>query len=543
MTFRTRLILAFAAVAVLPLALFGWRVRAEMQTRLEEEGSRRVGALASTIESELRAERDRVRSRVQQLGSDLAADNRFRLARLGGAESGWLLDWAGNAMRLAGLASLTLHDSAGRVLSSGQFRNDYGRAAPFVPQALRNRRDSLSLARVRTAEGERSVLAVVDSFAILGHRYFLVGGTAFDSMAIAGIGTDPEVRAALVDNAQLPDLVAARIPVLMIDESTERVESGVVAIVRDPAPARELTRRVDRWFVIVLGLALLIAVGIAVIVANALARPITELAEKTERVDLDRLDVTFDTDRDDEIGGLSRLLGAMTSRLRAGAARLRESERRAAVGDLARQVTHDIKNGLAPIRHAIRHFGQTVDQNPEQLADVYRARRGTMESSVVYLEDLARNYAKLSPASGPAGVELNRLIAELAQGAARDGVVIRTESMTPEPMLRADPISVRRILENLVGNAVDAAAPAGQVVLRVRPGSPGEVAIEIVDSGAGMTPEELKRAFDDFFTTKPHGTGLGLSVVRRLVSDLGGSLAVETTVGKGTTFRVELPTA
>jgi len=542
-TFRTRIVLAFAAVAVLPVALFGWRVRAEMQARLEEEGSRRVGALVSTIESELRSERSRVRARLGQLGSDLAVDNRFRLVRQGGGESSWLLDWAGEAMRAAGLAALTLHDSAGRVLSSGQYRNDYGRSAPLLLRALEGRGESLSLARVRTAEGQRSVLAAIDSFALLGQRYYLVGGAPLDSSTIAGFGADPEVRAVLVGKAPLPETVAARIPVIVVDEVAGESAAGVVAIVRDPGPARDLTRRVDRWFVLVLGVTLLGAIGIAVGVANALARPITELADKTGRIDLDRLDVAFETDRTDEIGGLSRLLAAMTTRLKHGAARLRESERRAAVGDLARQVTHDIKNGLAPIRHAVRHFGQTVDQAPDQLVDVYRARRGTMESSVAYLDDLARNYARLSPASGPAMAEANRLVDELARGAARDGVVIRTELMTPEPLLRADPVPVRRILENLLANAVDAASPAGQVVLRVRPGAPGQVVIEVADTGAGMTREQLDRAFDDFFTTKPQGTGLGLSVVRRLVSDLGGSLAVETAVGQGTTFRVELPTA
>lgn len=541
--------MAFAAVAVLPLALFGWRVRAEMQTRLEEEGTRRVGALVSAIETGVRSERDRVRSRLRQLGSDLALDNRFRLIRIGSSEPAWLLDWATDAMRAAGLGALTLYDSTGRILSSGQFRNDYGRSAPEFTSLLRNRGDSLTLARVRTAAGQQSVLAVVDSFMLLGHRYVLVGGAALDSSALAGFGTDPEVRAVLAGSARLPDFVAAQIPLVTADESSGRVEPGVVAIVRDPAPARELTRRVDRWFAVVLGLALLAAIGVAVVVARALARPITDLAEKTERLDFDRLDIAFDTDRTDEIGALSRLLAAMTTRLRLGAVRLRESERRAAVGDLARQVTHDIKNGLAPIRHAIRHFGQTVDQDPEQLGEVYRARRGTVESSVAYLDELARSYAKLSPASGAATVDADRtvdanhLVTELAQGAARDAVVIRTELMTPSPVLRVDAVALRRILENLIANAVDAASPNGQVAVRVGAGrASGWVAIEVADSGAGMTREELDRAFDDFFTTKPHGTGLGLSVVRRLVSDLGGSLAVETELGKGTTFRVELPT-
>src|SRR5256886_5471307 len=107
------------------------------------------------------------------------------------------------------------------------------------------------------------------------------------------------------------------------------------------------------------------------------------------------------SDRSDEIGALSRLLGAMTERLRAGAARLREAERRLAMGDLARQVNHDIKNGLIPIRNVFRHLGQAAGDSPDRLAAAFRDRQATVESSISYLENLASNYARLYPQ--PAG--------------------------------------------------------------------------------------------------------------------------------------------
>src|SRR5205814_533198 len=92
------------------------------------------------------------------------------------------------------------------------------------------------------------------------------------------------------------------------------------------------------------------------------------LARRTAEIDMERLDVAFESDRDDEIGALSRLLGAMMERLRAGAARLREAERRIAVGDLARQVNHDIKNGLIPIRNVFRHLLEAERAGPDRLA-------------------------------------------------------------------------------------------------------------------------------------------------------------------------------
>jgi signal transduction histidine kinase len=110
----------------------------------------------------------------------------------------------------------------------------------------------------------------------------------------------------------------------------------------------------------------------------------------------------------------------------------------------------------------------------------------------------------------------------------------------------ADAIVLRRIIENLVGNAIDSlGGTAGEVTVSAGPvmdqrGQP-MARVTVADTGRGMNERELARAFDDFYTTKPNGTGLGLSVVRRLVADLGGTLRVETEPGRGTRIFVDLP--
>jgi signal transduction histidine kinase len=100
---------------------------------------------------------------------------------------------------------------------------------------------------------------------------------------------------------------------------------------------------------------------------------------------------------------------------------------------------------------------------------------------------------------------------------------------------------LRRIVENLVSNAIDSLdGKGGTVTVTTEQGS-GVVRIAVADTGRGMSKAELDRAFNDFYSTKPGGTGLGLSIVRRLVLDSSGSLKVETEPGKGSTFVVELP--
>lgn len=586
MSFRLRLFLGLALAAAAPLAVLALGVRHEMTARLDEEAGRRADALVAALRTGLEARSRAIRERLRTLAEELRTGNRFRLAllserepRLDDPERRWLLDWAGEAMRLGGLDLLQLQDAEGRILSSGHFRNEYDRLDPHAPRALAALREP-ALGRARTPEGPRLALAAVDSFEVAGRRYTLLGGVAIDSTAggfpIAGLPGEAGIAVALelpgrgtaspaageravLHTIDLPyiDWVEAGTDPAPDDSALAALGAARLVITRDPAPLEALRRRVTRWVALALGLTLLLALGLALRLAAWVSRPLVALAETTARLDLDRLDQEFASGaagRDDEIGTLAATLDAMTARLRAGAARLREAERRAAVGDLARQVNHDIKNGLAPIRHVLRHLAQVAEREPERLAGIFRERRGTIESSVGYLEGLARSYARLSPALDRGLTDANGVLRELARsatagGGGGDGTRIETRLAESLPPVRADGVALRRILENLVSNALDALeAKPGTVTLASEavaggPGSAPMVRLSVADTGRGMAREELERAFDDFFTTKEQGTGLGLSVVRRLVIDLGGSLRVETAPGQGSRFVVELPAA
>jgi signal transduction histidine kinase len=312
-------------------------------------------------------------------------------------------------------------------------------------------------------------------------------------------------------------------------------------------PLHALRRGVTRWFILALALTLLGATLVAAWLSALVSRPLRQLAEKTSNIDLDRLDQSFDSDRGDEIGSLSRLLGAMTDRLRNSSARLREAERRAAVGDLARQVNHDIKNGLVPIRNVFRHLTQVAKEEPQRLAEVYEARRGTLDSSVEYLDTLARHYDRLSPAAERRPCDVNAIIEQVLRSTAQDDRPVERSLEQKLPPVLADELMLRRIVENLVGNALDSTAgrTGGLVTVSTqRVGGtqePERVRIVVSDTGQGMTENELQRAFDDFYSTKPGGTGLGLSIVRRLIMDLNGAIRIQTEPGVGTSATVELP--
>jgi signal transduction histidine kinase len=551
MTFRARITIALTAVALIPLLVFGYGVRREMTSRLETESARRVAAASDAIGAELSQTVAADRARLRSLASDLAADNRFRIAiaNPNSSERRWLLDWAPVSMQLGGFSMLQLQDSTGRILSSGQFRNDYDREDPDLPSALLAWPGGLGVVDARTPDGSVRTLAVVDTFTVAGRAFTLVGGRAFDSTRVQQLSTDATVGVRLVigDSARAPapqpdpDRAASFLYFRDAGGATPGV-AGLM-LVRDPGPERALREGINRWLLVTLGGTLAAALLVATLLAGRISAPIAELADKTARLDLDKLNQKFATDRSDEVGTLSRVLDAMTARMRTGAARLRDAERSAATGDLARQVNHDIKNGLAPIRNVLRHLSQTAEQEPEKLASIYAERRGTLESSVDYLDELSRNYARLSPALNRGTSDARAVVMEVAGGVSAVKVGVDVPAVLP--LVRADAVVLRRILDNLVSNAVDSLdGEAGTVSLGaqvVGEGVDRRVRFTVADTGRGMTRQQLDRAFDDFYTTKPTGTGLGLSVVRRLLTDLGGSIKVETAPGKGSTFTVEIP--
>lgn len=558
MTFRARLMIAFGVVALAPLVVIAAGVRREMDQRLTAQDDRRAAALAAVAAADLSRRGASIGERLASLADALTDDNRFRLAVTQGdaTQRAYVLDLAGREMRLTGLSMLQIQDAAGRIVSSGHFRNEYDRLEPDLP-ALLAAAGGAALVRARTPDGPLLALARVDSVRLGGRTFALVGGEAVDSAFLARLapGGDFSIGLSLPGESGIATATAARpnshavvvsrtsIPYIAAAAGGARsVQAATLTLSRSTAALDALRRSVDIWFVAAIAVTATIALAASTWLAARVSRPLRELAEQTSRVDLDRLDVDFSTDRDDEIGALSRLLGVMTRRLSATAVRERDAERRAAVGDLARQVNHDVKNGLAPIRHVLRHLAQVQRDEPARLAAVFAERRPTLDASVEYLDTLARNYARLSPRLDVAPCDANAVARAVAAGASLPRSAALVLELTEDlPPVRADALVLRRILENLVTNACDALDGRGGTVTIATARAEGSAQLTVRDTGSGMTRDQLNRAFDDFYTTKPGGTGLGLSIVRRLVADLGGAVRVDTEPGAGTSVSVTLP--
>jgi signal transduction histidine kinase len=560
MSLRTRLLLAFAAVVVIPIALLAFGLRQEMTRRLSQEYQLRVDRVVQVIREDLARESAAIAERLASLETALQSDNRFRLAAVAGVESEreYLLDYAGTAMRLTGLSMLQIQDADDRILSSGHFRNEHGRIDAGLAIALRAAPDA-AFVMARGPEREFPALARAQIFVISGRTFTIVGGIAVDEAFLAQLARDRAIGIALryqggelsagprrqnsTDDFAVGEL---QVPVIrMVAGGPPNVAQARLEVTQPLTPLRTLLRSTDSWLFTTAAGAGLFALLLAVWVASRISGRLAALAEKTAVLDLDRLDVEFDPGSD-EVGRLSRLLGDLAARLRTSTARVREAERRATVGDLARQINHDIKNGLIPLRNVMRHLAQVEQAQPANLPAVFGERRQTIDSSIAYLETLATSYQRLSVPLNRRPCDLNALITDVVRAAQAHEQVEFTTQLADLPRVVGDAVAFRRILENLISNAVDSLQEApGRVTISTlvvhRDGEPPAVRVTVSDTGRGMAQDEAGRIFDDFYTTKESGTGLGLSIVRRLVMDLDGTIGVESAPGQGTRMIIDIP--
>jgi two-component system, NtrC family, nitrogen regulation sensor histidine kinase NtrY len=559
MSLRTRLLLAFALVVLIPIALLAFGFRQEMTRRLSQEYQRRVDGVVEIVREDLARESAGIAERLASLGGALVNDNRFRLAAVAGveAERQYLLGYAGTAMRLTGLSMLQIQDEAGRIISSGHFRNEHGRIQPGLPSALSGAR-GVTLLTTRSADREFLALARAEPIVIAGRTFTIVGGVAVDEAFLARLARDRAITVALEypggrlstrEPATREDAAVGGLEVPLIRTRAEDAAEVVRArleVTQPLTPLRLLLQSADTWFITAAAGAGIAAMLLAVWVSSRISRPLATLAEKTAVLDLDRLDVDFDPGTD-EVGTLSRLLGDLAARLRASTARVREAERRATIGDLARQINHDIKNGLIPLRNVMRHLTQVEETEPGALRSVFAERRQTIDSSIAYLETLATSYQRLSPPLVRRECDVNALVADVVGAAQAHGHVEFATDLPPNlPPIVGDPIALRRILENLTANAVDSLeSKSGRITVTTevidRQGELPAVRLIVADTGRGMSREECGQIFNDFYTTKQGGTGLGLSIVRRLVMDLHGTLTVDSAPGTGTRIIVDIP--
>ncbi len=305
-------------------------------------------------------------------------------------------------------------------------------------------------------------------------------------------------------------------------------------------------------------LLVLVVVLTAGLLANALARPIARLREGLEAVAQGRFERIRPIGSRDEIGELVETFNAMQEQLAESRRKLAQQERQLAWSEMARQVAHEIKNPLTPMKLSIQHLLRAYedllakDSDPrklERFRGIFERITGTLFEQVNALKRIADEFSTFArmPTRMMEPLDLNAVIREAVALMQEEADVEIVLDLHPAPLvLEADREELRRIFINLIKNALQAIPPGASPHLEITTEKQVEngrayAYSTVTDTGVGIPPELHGRIFEPNFSTKTSGTGLGLAIVKKSVEALRGEIGFETEVGVGTTFWVRLP--
>ncbi len=228
-------------------------------------------------------------------------------------------------------------------------------------------------------------------------------------------------------------------------------------------------------------------------------------------------------------------------------ARMLTAERKHAIADLARTVSHDVNNALGAMLPLIQQMqadlqAGRIDQ-AVYLEDLDQVQKSVQACRRIFggMLSFARGGARRSH-HGEVSPALETTLAVLKDGMERRGIELVVDAADDLPPVACGQGDLEQVFLNLLTNAREASTQGGVVTVRVQP-EPGRIAITIADSGSGIAPEDLQRVFEPFFTTKTNGNGLGLSICRSILWEIGGTLDVQSELRNGTRVLVTVPCA
>lgn len=498
MSLRSRLVAALLLVALLPTAVFTvfslveldratrrW-YRPGVDRALESAGLVNDSVLAR-LEATARAQADALARAVP--AEPLDAGGRARLAA---------------ALRDGGLDFLQLHrrDGARWVRSAHVAAAGTGGAVPDLAAEL-----GPALAGDRLVRSPRGALAAV----------------------------------ARLDSARVL-LVGVRMPAGLFAD-VERVREGRSAYSRLGVMV-DVQRPLIALLVGALVLALvLLALLLAHLLARPIARPLGELSTALGRVAAGDLSVRVAPRGARELRALGRAFNAMTARLEEARDAMAEAEREAAWRTAARKLAHEFRNILTPLQLSLQMLERTAEEVPEER----RARaRENLAAALAEVDQLARLADQFSQYARLPEPRLERLdLAAVARSAAArpmcEGVEVACAVAEAVPVL-GDAVLLARAAHNLVLNACEA-SPAGAIVEVAARREQGRALFEVLDRGPGVSAAVAGRVFEPYVSTKSRGSGLGLSLVRDIARQHGGSVTLEDRPGGGACARLALPLA
>ncbi len=539
MRLRTLLLLAFALLALLPLAVtvpFASR-------RIEVTFARELAARADAAASLASAELDRLRADVEDSVGACAADPATESVALQ-LDSG--VPPAADAMRAVAegrpLTVLTLRDASGVSRSSAFLPARVGDVEPGLSTVTPGEAPVVVPVEVQNADGVqlRPALVAARPVEATHGAATLVGGQVLDDAWVSRLARLTGARVELQGQGLTP--AAAGTAEGRTVQRALPLGPAELTLAVGSAAVDETRATLLRALLTAGALGLLLALVAGFLFARGITRPVEALTEGVRSVAGGALDTRVPATGSGEVRVLVDAFNRMTEDLGHATRALRAAEQAAAWEGVARSLAHELRNPLTPLQMSLetllaarrardpRFEALFVESAPAMLEEVERLRRTI---------DAFARFARL-PAARLEPLDLTSWTEQtLGLAAARPGVTLRWE---PGPRLpvRADRDQLAQLLHNLLRNAEEAMPAGGQVTVRTRDDA-GRAVLEVEDTGPGIPADARARVLEPGVTTKADGTGLGLALGARIAQGHGGTLEVDTAGGGGALLRLRLP--
>ena len=310
----------------------------------------------------------------------------------------------------------------------------------------------------------------------------------------------------------------------------------------------ELNDEISRFLVTIINLNVfifLMAGTIAVFLTNRITTSFSLISEKMKQVNLSKTNELIEWKKNDEIGGLIREYNKMVAKLVESASALAKSEREGAWREMARQVAHEIKNPLTPMKLSIQYLQKANNSEAPNVKELTASVAKTLVEQIDHLSKIASDFSQFAHIGNPQNevLDLHEMLSSLTSlYETMENVLFKWVPVREKILIYADKTQINRLFTNLLQNALEACHNRETCVISVSEElHSGNIIVRIRDNGEGIPEQMRSKIFIPNFTTKSSGTGLGLAMSQTIVEQAKGRIWFETVENAGTTFFIELP--
>lgn len=594
MSFRRKLLLLFALTVAVSVAAVAWLVSAMTRRAFQLTNDQRTAALVTQFQRQFAQQGDEIARRVELIAGSEPISRMAAAVERSPGDLGGYFDMTRSLAEGYRLDFLEFVDSKGTIISSAQWPAKFGYPESAFANFSAWANQPAFLKHEELQDSAALGLFAVRTARVGEHPLYVIGGRRLDKSFLSALDLPADIRALLYQNrgdhfspewvidptanstiVRLPEKLAPLIDAVRQENREMSVvvhwtgnkaddelfhafplrgadkDRAVLAILLVANSRRgwvELERRIRDSAMLVGGGGILLAVILGSWAAARVTRPVEQLAMAAQDVAGGNWNARVEVSGHDEVAQLADSFNRMTAELLTQKERLVQAERVAAWRELARRLAHELKNPLFPLQLTVENLLRARQSGPQQFEEIFNESSTTLLAEISNLKTIVSRFSEFSKMPQPQmeSVQINDLVRGVAQlfqaqfeAPGRPAIQCKLELANGIEPIAADPQLLHRALSNLVLNAMDAMPQGGALTLRTLRRY-DKVAIEIADTGSGLTREECERIFTPYYTSKQHGTGLGLAIVQSVVSDHGGTISVSSEPGRGTTFVIEL---